>query len=86
MRASFLSADGSGVDITPTILPELIMRNYADVLKGRAELEFCFYLKVKDSSERNENSFAFVDYFIDRTNCLINDVSYEVERYSQTNR
>jgi hypothetical protein len=36
MRASFISADGSVVDITPTNLPDLIMKNYADVLKGRA--------------------------------------------------
>lgn len=76
MRASFISADSSTVDITPSNLSDLIMKNYADVLKGKAQLEFCFYLKVKNTGEKNENSFTFVNYFIDRTQCLINDISY----------
>lgn len=49
MRAVFTVGEGE-VDITPEGLPELVMRHYNEVLRGRAELGFKFYLKVKNSS------------------------------------
>jgi hypothetical protein len=66
MRASFI-AEGTEVDLTPATFPELVMRHYLDVMRGRALLGFRFYLKVKNSSEKNENSFAFLDYFTNLT-------------------
>ena len=54
------------------------MRHFFDIMRRKVFLSFKFYLKVKNSAEKNENSFIFIDYFTTLVNRLLTDISYEI--------
>jgi len=49
MRLLFFSG-GENIDVTPTNLPDLIFKHFADILKNKTCFQIKFYLKAKNNN------------------------------------